>query len=97
MTYPFAQGYRSFSGEKLAQVRPFALDAFGWPSGSMFSNVNELARFTLAFMNGGKIEDKQVLSSSLIDALSTPVVAVPGLNDQKGTCGLLKTIAVSAC
>ena len=89
MTFPFSQGYRSFSGEKLAQVRPFALDAFGWPSGSMFSNVNELARFTMAFINGGKIEDKQVLSSSVIDALSTPVINVPGLNDQKSTYGLL--------
>ena len=89
MTYPFSQGYRSFSGEKLAQVRPFALEAFGWPSGSMFSNVNDLARFTVAFMNGGKIDDKQVLSTSLIDALSTPVIAVPGLNDQKSTYGLL--------
>jgi CubicO group peptidase (beta-lactamase class C family) len=90
MTYPFSQSYRSFRGEKLAQVRPFALDAFGWPSGSMFSNVNELARFTIAFMNGGKIEDKQVLSSSLIATLSTPIVSIPGsLNDQKSTYGLL--------
>jgi CubicO group peptidase (beta-lactamase class C family) len=89
MTYPFSQSYRSFSGEKLAQVRPFALDAFGWPSGSMFSNVNDLARFALAFMNGGTIEGKHVLSSSLIDALSTPVVSVPGLDEQKGTYGLL--------
>src|SRR5690349_5425226 len=90
MTYPFSQSYRSFSGEKLTQVRPFALDAFGWPSGSMFSNVNELARFTIAFMNGGKLEDKQVLSSSLIATLSTPIVSVPGsLNDQQSTYGLL--------
>ena len=89
MTYQFAQSYRSFSGEKLAQVRPFALDAFGWPSGSMFSNVNDLARFTIAFMNGGMIEGKHVLSSSLIDALSNPVVSVPGLTQQKGTYGLL--------
>src|SRR5690242_5610309 len=51
MTYPFAQSYRAFGSEKLAQVRPFALDAFGWPSGSMFTNVNDLARFTIAFMN----------------------------------------------
>lgn len=90
MTYPFSQSYRSFGEEKLTQVRPFALDAFGWPSGSMFSNVNELARFTIAFMNGGKIEDKQVLSSSLIAALSTPVAPVPaGLNDQQSTYGFL--------
>ncbi len=90
MTYPFAQSYRSFSGEKLAQVRPFALEAFGWPSGSMFSNVNDLARFTIAFMNEGRIEGKQVLSSSLIDKLSTPVASVPAsLNDQKSTYGFL--------
>jgi CubicO group peptidase (beta-lactamase class C family) len=90
MTYPFSQSYRSFGGEKLAQVRPFALDAFGWPGGSMFSNVNELARFTIAFMNEGHIEGKQVLSSSLIAALSTPVISVPtGLIDQKSTYGFL--------
>ena len=89
MTYPFSQSYRSFGGEKLAQVRPFALDAFGWPGGSMFSNVDELARFTIAFMNGGKIEDKQVLSSSLIATLSTPVVSIPGLNEQKSAYELL--------
>lgn len=89
MTYPFAQSYRAFGGEKLVQVRPFALNAFGWPGGSMFSNVNELARFTIAFMNDGKIEGRPVLSSSVIEALSAPVVAVPGLNDQKSTYGLL--------
>ena len=90
MTWPFAQSYRAFGREKLAQVRPFALDAFGWPSGSMFSNVNDLARFTIAFMNGGKIDGKQVFSSSLIDVLSTPVAAVPGdLNNQQSTYGFL--------
>jgi CubicO group peptidase (beta-lactamase class C family) len=89
MTYPFAQSYRAFGREKLAQVRPFALDAFGWPSGSMFTSLNDLARFTIAFMNGGKIDGKQVLSQSLIDALSTPVAAVPGLNNQQSTYGFL--------
>ena len=89
MTYPFAQSYRAFGREKPAQVRPFALDAFGWPSGSMFSSVNDLARFAIAFMNGGKIEGKQVFSRSVIDALSTPVAAVPGLNGQQSTYGFL--------
>jgi len=89
MTYPFAQSYRAFGGEKLAQVRPFALDAFGWPSGSLFTNVNDLAHFTIAFINGGKIEGKQVFSGSLIEALSSPVAAVPGINDQQSTYGFL--------
>jgi len=89
MTYPFSQSYRAFAGQKLTQVRPFALEAFGWPSGSMFSNVNELARFTIAFMNDGKIDGKQVLSSSLIDLMSKPVAVVPGPSDQQSTYGLL--------
>jgi CubicO group peptidase (beta-lactamase class C family) len=89
MNYPFAQSYRAFGREKLAPVKPFALDAFGWPGGSMFSSVNDLARFAIAFLNGGKIEGKQVYSRSLIDALSTPVIGVPGLNDQKSTYGFL--------
>jgi len=90
MTYPFAQSYRAFGGEKLRQVRPFALDAFGWPSGSMFSNVNDLARFAIAFMNEGKIDGKQVLPAAVITTLSTPVASIPaGLSDQKSTYGLV--------
>ena len=93
MTYPFSQSYRAFGGGQLHQVRPFALDAFGWPSGSMFSNVNDLARFTIAFMNDGKIDGKQVISSSVINTLSTPVADIPtglsDLNDQKSTYGLV--------
>ena len=90
MTYPFSQSYRAFGGGQLQQVRPFALDAFGWPGVSMFSNVNDLARFTIAFMNDGKIDGKQVISSSVIKTLSTPVAGIPtGLSDQNSTYGFV--------
>ena len=42
-----------------------------------FSKVYDLARFTIAFMNGGRIDGKQVLSPSLIGTLSKPYVDVP--------------------
>jgi CubicO group peptidase (beta-lactamase class C family) len=85
MTYPFTQSYRAFGDEKLKQVVPYALDAVGLPSGSLFSNVTDLSRFALAFVNDGKLEGQQVLSTSLISALSKPYVSIPGLNeDQKG-------------
>jgi CubicO group peptidase (beta-lactamase class C family) len=38
----------------------------------MFSSVNDLARFTIAFMNGGRIDAKQVLTAATIARLSTP-------------------------
>src|SRR4029450_3468067 len=34
--------------------------------------VNDLARFALAFLDGGKIDGKQVLTTSVITKLSTP-------------------------
>jgi CubicO group peptidase (beta-lactamase class C family) len=85
MTSPFTQSYRAFGDEKLKQVVPYALDAVGLPSGSMFSSADDLARFARAFVNDGKLDGKQLISPSLIGKLSNPYVSVPGVNEeQKG-------------
>ncbi len=55
-----------------AVLRPYTDNAGNWPAGFMFSNVNELSRFAIAFMNEGKLEGKEVLSPSAINKLSTP-------------------------
>jgi CubicO group peptidase (beta-lactamase class C family) len=77
MTWPFAQGHQA-EGGKISIIRPAANNAGAWPSGSLFSSVPELARFVLAFLNGGMIDGKQVLSPALIAALSSPHAKVPG-------------------
>jgi CubicO group peptidase (beta-lactamase class C family) len=72
MTYPISQGH-SFSGKaKPTVIRPFGDNVAGWPDGFMFSSVTDLARFAIAFMNGGKIDGKQVLTAATISKLSTP-------------------------
>jgi len=53
-------------------IRPFGDNVAGWPDGFMFSSVDDLARFAIAFMGGGKIDGKQVLTPSVITKLSTP-------------------------
>src|SRR5882724_5842193 len=53
MTYPLAQGHNAAGKSTPTVVRPFADNAASWPAGSMFSNVLELSRFIIAFMNGG--------------------------------------------
>jgi CubicO group peptidase (beta-lactamase class C family) len=77
MTYPLAQGHDVDTG-KPAVVRPAANNAASWPAGSIFSNVFDLSRFVIAFVNGGKIDGKQVLSPTTISTLAAPFVDIPG-------------------
>jgi CubicO group peptidase (beta-lactamase class C family) len=83
MTYPLAQGHEATpQGPRL--IRPAANNAASWPAGSIFSNVQDLSRFVIAFMNNGQIDGKQVLSPAVIRRLSTPRAKIPGGNASYG-------------
>jgi CubicO group peptidase (beta-lactamase class C family) len=84
MTFPLSQGHERSGKEKPKVIRPFADNTGNWPAGSMFSSVNDLARFVIAFLNNGKLEGKQVLSPSLIAELSKPHAEVPGSDGKYG-------------
>jgi CubicO group peptidase (beta-lactamase class C family) len=83
MTFPLALGHAVGGGEAKV-IRPAADNAATWPAGSIFSSVNDLSRFAVAFLNDGRVDGKQVLSPSLIKTLSTPHVAIPGGKDRYG-------------
>jgi len=89
MTYPLAQGHNAAGKSAPTVVRPFADNAASWPAGSMFTNVLDLSRFIIAFMNGGKLEGKQVLSPQVIAKLSTPQVSIPSDQNAKYGYGLM--------
>lgn len=81
MTYPLSQGHDILSGQTNPTiVRPFADDARYWAAGGVFTSVADFSRFAIAFMNGGRIEGRQILSPAVIAKLSTPYVDVPGGN-----------------
>jgi CubicO group peptidase (beta-lactamase class C family) len=44
----------------------------------MFTSGTDLARFVVAFVNGGTLDGKQVLSASLLKTLAAPHAEVPG-------------------
>jgi CubicO group peptidase (beta-lactamase class C family) len=73
MTYPLAVGHRAKSGEKPSVVRPLANDARLYPAGTMYSSVNEMARFAVAFLNEGILDGKRVLSPSIIAKMQKPI------------------------
>jgi CubicO group peptidase (beta-lactamase class C family) len=77
MTYPLSQGHHSLGSAKPTIVRPFADNSGYWPAGFMFSSVTDLARFAIAFMNGGRIDGKQVMQPGVISKLATGYVEVP--------------------
>lgn len=83
MTYPLAQGHDVTNGRPTV-VRPAANNAASWPAGSIFSNVNDLSRFVIAFMNDGRVDGKQVLSPALIAKMQTPNVSIPGSESKYG-------------
>jgi CubicO group peptidase (beta-lactamase class C family) len=72
MTYPLSQGHHASGKAKPTVIRPFGDNVAGWPDGFMFSSVNDLARFAIAFMDSGRIDGKQVLNPAVITKLSTP-------------------------
>jgi len=76
MTYPLAQGHDQNGTAPPFVVRPAADNAGNWPAGSVFSNVEDLARFVIAFMNGGVIDGKQALPAGAMTRMSTPQVEV---------------------
>jgi CubicO group peptidase (beta-lactamase class C family) len=78
MTYPLAQGHAISTDGKPAVVRPFVENAAVRPGGSMFSSVNDLARFTIALMNGGRIEGRQALQpATIMKTLAAPHAPQP--------------------
>jgi CubicO group peptidase (beta-lactamase class C family) len=91
MTWPLAQGHDATGANPPAVARPFADNAGYWPAGFMFSNVSDLARFTIAFMNDGIIDGRAVLKPSAIAALSTGYVDVPSSAEPSRYCYGLTT------
>ena len=77
MTYPLAQGHDLRAGKPVV-VRPAANNAASWPAGSIFSNVHDLSRFVIAFVNGGKLDGRLPISANVIARLSSPYVEIPG-------------------
>ncbi|MCI0392794.1 MAG: beta-lactamase family protein [Acidobacteria bacterium] len=84
MTYPLVQGHDTYGKEQPVVVRPAADHAGTWPSGSLFSSASDLARFVMAFMNGGRIEGREILTPAVIAKLSTPYIEIPGTSRSYG-------------
>jgi CubicO group peptidase (beta-lactamase class C family) len=87
ITYPFAIGHAVENG-KPTILRPLFNNVAMWPAGSMWSNSRDLSRWVVALMNDGRVEGKQVLSTSLINQMVQHHVPMPGETDSYYGYGL---------
>lgn len=78
MTYPLAVGHDAKAqGQPPAVVRPLADDTRLWPAGYAFTSLNDLARFVVALMNGGRLGGRQALPAGAAARLLSPSVPIP--------------------
>jgi CubicO group peptidase (beta-lactamase class C family) len=77
MTRPLSQGHDAKENGDLVVVRPFADDSRQWPNGFLMSSARELSRFAVAFLNGGRLEGKEVIPPAVIARLMTPAAEIP--------------------
>jgi CubicO group peptidase (beta-lactamase class C family) len=63
------------------------------PAGSIISNINDLSKWLIAQMNGGKYKGRQVIPEDIIKATLTPAIARDNsTNLQKGYLELLSPV-----
>jgi CubicO group peptidase (beta-lactamase class C family) len=89
MTYPMSQGHNPVRGGTPTVIRPFADNSASWPAGSIFSNVLDLSRFVIAFLNDGRLDGRQVISPAVIKKMSVGHAAVPTGGGSKYGYGLM--------
>lgn len=80
MTRPLSMGHSAEGEGKPTVVRPMADDARFWPAGStLYTSANDLARFVRAFLNGGRLDGKPVISPAVLSQVAKPHADIPAL------------------
>lgn len=87
MTYPLAVGHTG-AVEKTEVVRPLADDTRLWPAGYLYSTAADLARFAIAFLNGGRLDGSPVWPEGVSRRMSAPHAVLPNVfHERNGRYG----------
>jgi CubicO group peptidase (beta-lactamase class C family) len=79
LTWPIAMGHTGpNAGGNMSVVRPMTENTAQWAAGFLFSSAPELARYTIALMNGGMLDGVEVLPRGVVRRVTTGYVPHPG-------------------
>jgi len=88
MTHDFSQGHVGVPGQAGTIVRPFTENTAQWAAGFLFASAGELARFTMALMDGGMLDGQRVLAEDAVRRMTTGHQAIPGTTTARYGYGL---------
>ncbi len=88
MVRDFSQGHVGPPNGEVSLVRPFTENTAQWAAGFLIASAGEIARFTIAMMNDGKLNGTQVLSAQTVKNLTTGHMTMPGNETSKYGYGL---------
>ncbi|HKV12105.1 MAG TPA: serine hydrolase domain-containing protein [Thermoanaerobaculia bacterium] len=77
MTFPLAMGHTAKDKQPPTVVRPLADDTRLWPAGYAFTNLEDLARFVIALLNGGRVNGRQGMPPGVPAKLLASHVEIP--------------------
>jgi CubicO group peptidase (beta-lactamase class C family) len=87
----FAQPYRENDEQQLERIPFRNIDLIG-PAGSVNSSVNEMARWLLFNLNGGRVGERQLVEPATLDDIHSPHMTTGATPDRpeisQGTYGL---------
>jgi CubicO group peptidase (beta-lactamase class C family) len=90
LTHDFSHGHMGAPGNAPPRiVRPFTENTAQWAAGFLMASAEELSRFTIALMDGGKLEGEQVLAPEAVLRMTTGYMDMPGNPDSKYAYGLM--------
>lgn len=88
MTQDFSQGHVGAPGRAGTIVRPFTENTAQWSAGFLFASAGELARFTIALMDGGMLDGQRVMAEDAVRRMTTGHQAIPGTTTARYGYGL---------
>jgi CubicO group peptidase (beta-lactamase class C family) len=89
LTRDFSQGHVGQPGNPGAIVRPFTENTAQWAAGFLFASAQDMARFTIAVMDGGMLDGKRVLSEESVKMMTTGNMLIPGDTIARYAYGLM--------
>ncbi len=78
MTQDFSQGHVGGPNLPGVIVRPFTENTAQWSAGFLFASAAEMARFTIAMMDGGMLDGTRVMDAATVTRMTTGHMAIPG-------------------
>lgn len=78
VTRDFSQGHVGQPANVGAIVRPFTENTAQWAAGFLMASAQDMARFTIALMDGGMLDGQRVMAEQSVRLMTTGVAAIPG-------------------